>query len=319
MSAQRPRPAPHIAALCVGVSLVFLLLFSAPARSQGEGARAYILGPLPSQALNVYGMFGRGNASFNPGSVVAAGGDVDVDGGIIEYAHSFALAGKAGSWLVSLPFGNASRSISIGSASRTDSGSGIGDMQLTTAFGLLGSPALSEKDYETYRPRFAVNLLTRLYIPTGEYDRTSPVNLGQNRWALQLGLPLAYYFGESFSDPSLTSLELIPSVIWYGDNNEPASGNHSSEGPLMQLEGHLTRNLNESWWVALDSIFIQGGETTTDGVSDHNRQRSFALGATVSVAVSDAVSATLSYTEEVSRNKNGVGGRALRLLAEFSL
>jgi len=35
--------------------------------------------------------------------------------------------------------------------------------------------------------------------------------------------------------------------------------------------------------------------------------------------VSDAVSATLSYTEEVSRNKNGVGGRALRLLAEFSL
>ena len=71
----------------------------------------------------------------------------------------------------------------------------------------------------------------------------------------------------------------------------------------MQLEGHLTRNLNESWWVALDSIFIQGGETTTVGVSDHNRQRSFALGATVSVAVSDAVSATLSYTEEVSRTK----------------
>jgi hypothetical protein len=318
MSARRPRPAPHIAALCAGVSLVFLLLLPAPARSQGEGPRAYILGPVPAQALNVYGMFGRGNASFNPGSVVV-GGEVDANGGIIEYAHSFALAGKAGSWVVSLPFGDAIRSISVDSASHTDSRSGIGDMQLTASFGLLGSPALSEKDYETYRPRFAVSLLTRLYIPTGEYDRNSPVNLGQHRWALQLGLPLAYYFGESFSDPALTSLELIPSVIWYGDNDEPASGNHSSQAPLMQLEGHLTRNLNESWWVALDSIFIQGGETTTDGVSDHNRQRSFALGATVSVAVSDAVSATLSYTEEVSRNNHGVGGRAIRLLAEFSL
>jgi hypothetical protein len=319
MSTDRLRQAPRNAALCAGASLVFLLLLSAPAHSQGEGARAYILGPVPSQALNVYGMFGRGNASFNPGSVVTAGGEVDVNGGIIEYAHSFALAGEAGSWLVTLPFGAASRSISVGSASRTDSRSGIGDMQLTAAFGLLGSPALSEKDYETYRPRFAVTLLTRLYIPTGEYDRTSPVNLGQNRWALQLGLPLAYYFGESFSDVSLTSLELIPSVIWYGDNNEPASGNRSSQAPLIQLEGHLTRNLNESWWVALDSIFIQGGETTTDGVSDHNRQRSFALGATVSVAVSDTLAATLSYTEEVSRNRNGVGGRALRLIAEFSL
>jgi hypothetical protein len=318
MSAQRPRPAPRNAALCAGTSLVFLL-FAAPAQSQGEGPRAYELGPVPSQALNVYGMFGRANDSFDPGSVVPGGVGVAVNGGIIEYARGFALAGKGGLWLVALPFGAASRSVNAGGRSRTDSRSGIGDMQLTADFGLVGSPALSEKDYETYRPRFAVSLLTRLYIPTGEYDRTSPVNLGQNRWAVQLGLPLAHYLGDSFLDASLTSFELIPSVIWYGDNNEPTSGNRSSQAPLMQLEGHLTRNLNESWWVALDSLFIQGGETTTDGVSDHNRQRSFALGATVSVAVSDAVSATLSYTEEVSRNNYGVGGRAIRLLAEFSL
>lgn len=318
MSADRQRPAPLCAALCAGASLV-LLLFSSPAHSQGEGARAYILGPLPAQALNVYGMFGRGNASFNPGSVGAAGAEVDVDGSIIEYSHGFALQGNSGSLLVSLPFGTAIRSVNVGSMSQRDSRSGIGDMQLTAAFGFLGSPALKEKDYETYRPRFAASLLTRLYVPTGEYDRTSPVNLGQNRWALQAGLPLAYYFADSFSDPSLTSLELIPSMIFYGDNNQPPTGNHSSQAPLLQLEGHITRNLNEAVWVSLDALLIEGGETTTDGVSDHNRQRSFSLGATASVALSDAVAATLSYSDAVSRNSSGVRGHVIRLIAEFAL
>jgi hypothetical protein len=71
--------------------------------------------------------------------------------------------------------------------------------------------------------------------------------------------------------------------------------------------------------MSLDALFIQGGETTTDGLSDNNRQRSFALGATASVALSDAVSTTLSYTDEVSRNNSGARGHVIRLIAEFSL
>jgi hypothetical protein len=64
---------------------------------------------------------------------------------------------------------------------------------------------------------------------------------------------------------------------------------------------------------------MDGAETSTDGVSDHNRQRSFDLGATVSVAVTDTVSATLSYTEAVSRNYDGVSARVVRVVAAFSL
>ena len=117
----------------------------------------------------------------------------------------------------------------------------------------------------------------------------------------------------------MTSFELIPSVIAYGANDEPAQGNRSTQAPLIQLEGHITRSLNQTVWVSLDGLLIEGGETTTDGVSDHNRQRSFALGATVSVALADAVSITLSYTDEVSRNAIGVEGHVIRLIAEFAL
>jgi len=250
---------------------------------------------------------------------VPGSAEVYEDGSIIEYSHGFALAGNAGTLLVSLPFGNVRRSVSVGGVARSDSRSGIGDMQVTAAFGLLGSPALGEKEYEAYRPHPALSVLTRVYVPTGAYDRTAGVNLGQNRWALQLGVPAALYYGDSFLSSSLTSLELMPSVIWYGANHEPARGNHSSQAPLMQLEGHVTRNLNQSIWVSLDALFIQGGATTTDGVGDQNRQRSLGLGATASVALGDAASATLSYTEVVSNDSSGLRGHVLRLVAEFSL
>ncbi|MBV9316682.1 MAG: transporter [Gammaproteobacteria bacterium] len=296
-----------------------MLLRAPPARAQDEGARAYELAPAGTRTLNLYGIFGRGNALFDPGANTSAAGELIVNGGIIEYAHGFALAGNAGTLLVSLPFGEASRSVAIGDASHRDSRSGIGDLQLTAAFGLVGSPALRELDYESYRPHVTLAVLTRLYLPTGAYDRNSPVNLGQNRWAVQLGLPLALYRGNSLLDPALTSFELIPSVIVYGNNDEPASGDVSHQAPLLQLEAHLTRNLNSSVWIALDGLLVEGGETTTDGVSDHNRQRSAALGATGSVALSDTASLTLSYTEEVSRNHSGLSGHVIRLIAAFTL
>ena len=307
-----------LAAKLSACALVSCLACSPAAQAQGEGPRAYELAPQGSQVLSLYGVFSRGNASFNPGTVVP-GVDADVNAGIIEYSHGFALNGKAVTLIASLPAGAASASVNAAGAAHSYTRSGFGDLSLTAVFGLVGSPALTEKEYESYRPRFALSALGRVYFPSGAYDRTAPVNPGQNRWALQLGLPLSYYIGHFFLDPALTSFELQPSVTWYSDNNEPPQGNHSSEAPLLQLEGHVTRNLNESVWVSVDALFMDGAETTVDGVGQHDRQRSLALGATVSVAVNDAVSATVSYTDEVSRNHDGVSGHAIRVIAAFSL
>ncbi len=317
MSAKASRGAPLVAGPWVCAAVSFLAC-SPAAHAQGEGPRAYELGPRGSQLLRLYGMFSRGNASFDPGAVVP-GVEADVNGSIIEYSHGLALEGKVLTLIASLPVGHAHASVTTGGAVHTYTRSGLGDLQLTAVVGLLGSPALQEKEYESYQPRFALSVLGRVYVPTGAYDRTAPVNPGQNRRALQLGLPFAYYIGQSYLDPTLTSFELLPSVTWYGDNNEPPQGNHSSQAPLLQLEGHLTRNLNESFWVSVDALFMDGADTTIDGVSEHNRQRSLALGATASVAVSDAVSATLSYTDAVSRNYDGVSGHVIRIVAEFSL
>jgi hypothetical protein len=192
-------------------------------------------------------------------------------------------------------------------------------VQLGAVFGLLGAPALSETQYEAYRPGGALGLLTRVYAPTGAYDRSQPINLGSNRWGLQFGLPFVYYLGESFSDPALMSFELLPSVTFYSTNNQPYRATKSTQAPVYQLEGHITRNLSSRLWISLDGLFSYGGETTTDGVRDDNQQRAFGLGATVSVAVGSQASVQLSYGVPVSSNNSGVNGHLLRLLASLAL
>ena len=53
-------------------------------------------------------------------------------------------------------------------ASTTDSISGFGDAQLGFVYGLNGTPALAPADYAAHAPGLAVNLLAKLFFPTGK-------------------------------------------------------------------------------------------------------------------------------------------------------
>ena len=235
-----------------------LLLLSPLARGQGEGPRAFEQSPAGTQLISTYGVFGHGNESFNPNSVIA-GAEVDVRVGVLDYARGFSLAGHAAALLAALPFGEVEGVVTRPGVSVSDRSAGLGDLQLGAVFGLFGAPSLSETAYETYRPGCALGLLTRLYAPTGAYDRSQLINLGSNRWAVQLGLPFVYYVAASFSDPALTSFELLPSVTFYGTNHQPYRASESTQAPVYQLEGHITRNLNSRLWVSLDGLFSYGG------------------------------------------------------------
>jgi hypothetical protein len=175
-----------LAARLSACALLSCLACSPAAQAQGEGPRAYELAPQGSQLLSLYGIFARGNASFDPGAVVP-GLETDVKAGIIEYSHGFALNGKVVTLIASLPAGAAKLSFNTAGVAHSYTRSGVGDLQLTAVFGLIGSPALPDKEYENYRPRFALSALGRVYLHTGAYDRTAPVNPGQNRRALQFG------------------------------------------------------------------------------------------------------------------------------------
>jgi len=247
--------------------------------------------------------------------------DLDIDLVIAQYTRTMSISDRYVSFTVVQPTGELTSTVTLPTApnfqNQTQS-SGLGDTQILVTAGLHNLPPLTAQNYASYKPGFAVGGLARLTLPTGEYDESKPANLGANRYSIQLGAPITFGFGESFLDPRLTTFDLVPSVTFFGDNEDPFNAGTVSQSTLYKLETHLTHNFNPGIWASIDGIYSYGGETETDGQSDDNKQRSFNMGATLGIQFSKSLGLKLSYGETVDRNDDGLDGEFVRLTLTYT-
>ena len=284
-----------------------------PAEAQDDGSRTYQLLAADTRLLTLFGVANRGNQADDP-AIVTPGSVIDTRLAVFRYAQYFAAGQMAGSAFAILPTGKVSGTIG-GKPGGTSSG--IGDAQIGALLGLIGYPALSSDDYPAYQPGFSVSALVKLSAPTGAYSSTQQINLGANRWSLRMGPVISYSFGENFLDPGLTTFELQPSVTFFTANEHPFGAGRVQQAPLYHIEAHITRNLNRTWWVSADTVYFAGGATSTDGFSNHNYERSLALGASLGTQVGD-VYLKATYGHVVERNDDGLYKKGVRLLAVYA-
>jgi hypothetical protein len=115
-------------------------------------------------------------------------------------------------------------------------------------------------------------------VPTGEYDPTKLVNIGTNRWAAKTELGLSHPMGKWL-------LETYAGAWWFGDNDNYFGGQLREQDPLTSFQAHLSYNFNPRLWVALNTTYYEGGQTTLNGVDRHDRQANSRAGVTVSMPV----------------------------------
>ncbi|WP_319522338.1 transporter [uncultured Desulfosarcina sp.] len=305
----------HMGWFLVIAAIIFLPVQHAQA-AMGDGPRAYQLLPDGAKALAIYGISTEGNQTADPGQIIK-GADLDVNLAVLQYTHTFSIKGQQSAVFGVLPFGEVKGSVNLPRRSLSANSSGIGDATLGGVFGIYGSPAVQAENFASYKPGVTFGVLTKLGMPTGEYDESEVLNLGSNRWSMQFGLPTTYSIGKSLLDPSLTRFEILPSVTFYTDNDDPYHADECEQDPLFNIEGHIIRNLHQAVWVSLDAIYTFGGETTTDGVADDNKQRAFFLGGTVNLMFSPSIGLRITYGETVEHNDNGADGSMIRALLSF--
>lgn len=289
------------------------MFFAAAAHAQGDGPRAYQVVPNGTTLLSVYGLSLEGNQTADPG-VVIKGGDIDVSLGILQVTHSFAVMDRQAAAFAVLPYGEVSGKLRSPFLDVRGSNTGMGDLILGSVLGVVGPPPLTIDEFIKYDPGFALGLLAKVSMPTGQYDEDDLLNVGGNRWTVTLGVPFGWYIGDSFLDPGLATIELLPSVQIFGSNNDPRGADETGQDPMLRLETHLTKNLHRAVWVSLDGLYLYGGETNTDGRSNDDAQDAFELGGTVNVNFSKTSSVKLSYGEVVSRNDDGPDGKMARII-----
>ena len=283
------------------------------AQAQDDGSRTYQLLPADTRLLTFFAVVNRGNQADDP-AIVTPGSVIDTRLAVFRYAQYFPLGDTAGSVFAILPTGKVNGT--VGGKPGGASG-GIGDFQIGGMLGLIGYPALSPEEYAPYKPGFALGALVKLSAPTGAYDSTQQINLGANRWSFRIGPVITYSLGENFQDSSLMTFELQPSVTVFTENNHPFGAERMQQAPLYHIEAHITRNLDQTWWVSADTVYFAGGATSTNGVSNHNNEQSLALGASVGTKVGE-VYLKATYGHVVLRNEDGLYKKGIRLLALYA-
>lgn len=298
---------------CLICGIFWLMSASFASAQVGDGARAYQLLPEGTKTVSQFVLTTRGNITPTDGTVFR-GADLDLNLGITQYSQTFDLDGHQAGWMAILPYGEVSGELGFGAGGRSASTSGLGDVKLGFIYGILGAPNLDFQSYTKYDPKLAVTFLGRLTVPTGRYDSDRSLNMGGNRWALELGLPMTYYVGRSFLDPSLTTFEVQPKITIFSDNTDaPGATQTLSQRPLYSVEAHVTRNFGKAFWGSIDALYTYGGETKSDGVANGNTQRSFAMGVTGNLNLSASTSLKVTYGEVISGNSDGSDGRMLRV------
>lgn len=283
------------------------VMVAATAHAQDDGPRVYQLAPEGAKTFTTFAVAKRGNETPESGDVIL-GSKIDTNILVFRYAQTFSLGGRQLNPFVILPVGSVHSTVQQPSGTIENSSSGLGDMQLGVVVGLLGAPALSPQAYAGFRPGFSTGLLARAFFPTGAYSGTKPVNFGSNRFSYQLGLPTTFLFGQSYLDPTLTALEVLPTLTFYDANTRPFGANRIAKAPQFAVESHLTHNFSRAVWLSADMLYRRGGETTTDGQRDDNPIRGWSAGMTAAFKVVPQASVILTYEHVVERSDDGPDG-----------
>ncbi len=274
--------------------------------------------PEGTTVASVRGHLLRSNLAVDPGTVAE---DADLNTNLVVFQFVQALTvldGQSFAFLV-VPMSRIEAKAKLPGDNVSESITGFGDVQLGFVLGVHGTPSLSRADYVNHPPGLAVSLLAKIFFPTGKYSEFRSINIGANRLALRLGVPIVYAIGERMGDPHLMTIELLPTVTFYAKNNDPFEAERTKQKPLFILEGHVTRGFSRNFWASFDLLWRRGGEVEVDGIDASNFQRALSLGATGTFALSRRASLRLSYGGVVSRNEHGPNGWMARAILGFVL
>jgi hypothetical protein len=261
-----------------------------------DGPRMYWNAPVGTNILQAYFWTASGNSVTPENSQTSPYMDTDINIGILGYNRIIDVAGHSAIATAVITGGKVSGSL-LNTNLRASSG--LGDSYLQGVINLFGSPALSAEAFGTYKQDTVLSLLVGVTTPTGDYEGNRALNLGMNRWNLRVGVPFVQTLGD-WIPGEITTLEILPSVWFYGDNDDSILGSTLSQDPMYTLEAHITRDITPEIFVSLDYFIQRVGDSTLAGQAYGIAHTSDSLGATIGYMVNAQTQLQLRYASTLN-------------------
>jgi hypothetical protein len=255
--------------------LLLLLCLASPGIAQDLEPGAYSVSPYGVNFLVLSNNFSGGDVTFDP-TLPVEDASSTINTTVVAYVRTIDVFGRSAQIGTAVPYSIGHlEGLYIGEFTTVDR-SGFRDPQFRFAMNLHGAPAMSLKDFASYRQKTNLGFSLVVVAPLGEYDPEKLINLGSNRWAFKPEVGLSRAMGN-------WTLELYGNVWLFTTNDAFFGGKTREQDPIGAFQAHLVRNFKPRMWIAFDANYYYGGRTTVDGQENFDLQKNSRVGVTLAV------------------------------------
>ncbi len=195
------------------------------------------------------------------------------------YGRTFGLAGRQANATLVLPYVQGTVKGTVFETQTQVRRSGMADLRARFSLNLIGSPAMSPKEFATTKTKTLLGASITVVAPNGQYDPNRLVNLGANRWSFKPEIGLSHPLNR-------WTFEFNGGVWLFTENKDFFGGARRKQKPVASFQGHVIYTVRPRMWVAFNSTYFQGGRTVTNGTINQDLQKNSRVGATFSLPLS---------------------------------
>jgi hypothetical protein len=262
---------PPLAVLFAALSLPTL------ASAQDLAPAAYTPVPVGVNIVTLLASTSRGDITFDP-SLPVDDGHARLGAVALALTRSLNIAGRSASIGVAMPYVTGHLTGEVLGQFQEVWRSGLSDLSMRVAVNLHGAPAMTMRQFATYRAKTVVGTSFSAQAPVGQYYPAKIINIGGNRWVMKPDLGISHKRGR-------WTIEGDFGAVFFSDNTNFQNGATRAQSPVVAVQGHLIYTIRTGLWIASDGNFWQGGRATKDGVEAARAQKNSRLGATLAVPI----------------------------------
>jgi hypothetical protein len=263
--------------------------------AQELAPRAYVITPVHTNAVVLTYSFLDGDIIFDTTLPIAdANGRIDIS--TLTLYHTLNFFGRSANVTASLPYAVGNFQATVVGTPTQAYRSGLIPAVLRFSVNLKGGPAMSVKEFLSWRQKTIIGASLKVLPTTGQYDPTRLINSGTNRWAFKPELGLSRRWGQWVVDTYGAVWFFTTNPDFFSRNQFSPGTNTQSQSPIGAFEGHLSYGQSRTW-ISVDGNFWYGGRTSLNGVESPNTlQANSRVGATASVPLNKHQSLKFSYS-----------------------
>lgn len=284
------------------IHLVMFAVGIVQGSAQDLDPRAYVKAPVKGTILIAGYAHSEGGVLTDP-TLPLDDLQATVNSVSVGIARTFDFFGRSAQALVVLPYGWLDATALVSGQPQAASRAGFADMRLRLSILLLGGKTVTFNEYKKDNTRTILGTSLTVICPTGEYFSDKLINLGTSRWSFKPEVALSQKMGRRWMVDAYAGVWLFNS----NDSFYPGTSIRTQK-PLVPFQGHISYKINPRTWIAINSTYYVGGQSSVNNTFKDDRQSNVRLGATMALPIGKRSVLKIAYSK----------GAIIRIGANFS-